>query len=57
MLKHCPSFFDIFYIDFVRMSINHEIILYTDDIVLMYVGTYLEELIDHVNSRLRNILS
>ena len=31
-------------------------ILYADDTVLEIVGTNLEELSDHVNNRLRNIL-
>ena len=33
-----------------------ESILNADDTVLVYVGTNLEELTDHVNIRLRNIL-
>ena len=38
------------------MCSNDESILYTDDTVLAYVGTILEELTDRVDSKLRNIL-
>ena len=49
-------FFDIYSIDFSRMCSNDGSILYAEDTVLVYVGTTLEELTDHVKSRLRNIL-
>ena len=54
--KTGPLFFDIYSSDFARMCSNDESILYADDTVLVYVGTNLEELTDHVNNRLRNIL-
>ena len=38
------------------MCSNGENILYADDTVLVHVGTNLDKLTDHVNSRLRNIL-
>ena len=38
------------------MCSNDESIFHADDTILVYVGASLEELIDHVVSRLRNIL-
>ena len=38
------------------MCSNDESILYADDTVLVYLATNLEELTNHVNNRLRNIL-
>ena len=46
----------IFYIDFASMCSRNESILYADDTVLVYLGTSLQELTDHVNKRLRNTL-
>ena len=39
------------------MCSNDENLLYADDTVLVYIGTNLEELNDHINNRLRNILN
>ena len=55
-LKNRLSIFYIYSSDFARMCSNDESILYAEDTVLVYVETNLEELIDHVNNRLRNIL-
>ena len=54
--KTDPLFFDICSIEFSRMCSINESILYADDTVLVYVGKNLEELTNHVNSRLRDIL-
>ena len=40
----------------VHICSKDESILYADDTVLVYVGKNLEELTDHVNRRLRNLL-
>ena len=55
-LKPGPLFFDIYSSVFPRMCSNDESKLYADGTVLVHAGTNLEELIDHVNGRLRNIL-
>ena len=52
----CPLIFDIYSNAFVRVCSKDESTLYADDVVLVFVGTHLEELTDHVNCRLRNIL-
>ena len=54
--KTGPLFFDIYSSGFSHMCSIDESIIYADDTVLVYVGTTLEELTDHVNSRLRNIV-
>ena len=56
-LKNRSSIFDIYSSDFSLMFCNDEIILYGDETVLFYVGTTLEALNGHVNSRLQNILN
>ena len=46
-----PLFSDKIFSNFARLCSKHEGILFVDDTVLVYVGTNLEEIIDHVNSR------
>ena len=53
--KTGPLFFDIYFRDFASMCSRDESILYADDTMLVYVGTFLEMLTEHVNSRLREI--
>ena len=58
-LKTGPLFFDIkciLVIFYVCALMTKVCILYADDTVLVYAGINLEELTDHGNSRLRNIL-
>ena len=47
-------FFVIYLSDFARMCSDEESILCAEDTVLVYVRTTLDELTDHINSRLRN---
>ena len=54
--KTSPLFYDIYSSYFSRMCSNDKSILYANETVLVYVGTSLEELADHVNSRLGNTL-
>ena len=51
-----PLFFDIHSSDFASMCARDESILYADDSVLLYVGTSLEEFIQHSNNRFRDTL-
>lgn len=54
--KTVPLYFDISSSDFARLWCRDESKLYADDTVLIFVGTSVEELIDHVNNRLRSII-
>ena len=50
-----PLLFDIYSNDFNKLCSDDENILYADDACLVYVGENIEELVAHVNQRLRII--
>ena len=54
--KTGPQLFDIYSSDFNKLCPNESSTLYADDTVLVYVGNSLDDLANHVNNKLRNVV-